>query len=133
MSGVGKSHTAKKLEKKGFKRYSADEFIESKLEKVLRSYKYSGLADISKWMGQPYDDRYINRSKRYMDLENKSMKEIIRLAKSADPDEKIIIDSTGSIIYTDESVLVELMEISHLIYMETSADAEKDIFTIQSQ
>ncbi len=128
MSGVGKSHVAAKLEKKGFVRYSTDEFIEEKLQGELRQYGYEGLADISRWMGQPYELRYSERSRRYLDLERKSMEEIIRIAKSTTRSENVVIDTTGSLIYLDTSVLAELTRITTIIYMQTSPMAEADMF-----
>lgn len=128
MSGVGKSFIAKRLEKKGFSRFSTDEFIESKLATELKKYNYAGLADISRWMGQPYEERHTARSKRYLDLERKSMQEIIRLVKHSDKNENIVIDTTGSLIYLDSSILSDLAMFTKIIYLETPTEMEEKMY-----
>ncbi len=121
MSGVGKTAWAKKLEKKGFTRYTVDEFIEDKLHDELKKFGYKGIQDVSKWMGQPYHERYKKTSKRYLELERRSLKEIIKLIKKT-TDEKIVIDTTGSVIYIDDEILNQLFDLTTVVYLETSPE-----------
>lgn len=117
MSGAGKTYWAKKLERKGFARYSADDFIETKLAQELKQYGYSGIHDMAQWMGHPYDERYPARSKRYLELERKVMLEIIRMLKHNSED--TVVDTTGSIVYLNQEILEELSQISKVVYFTT--------------
>ena len=66
MSGSGKSYWSKKLQAKGFKRFCCDDLIEKKLENELKKLGYSGIQDVAKWMGQPFDTQYLRSSKEYL-------------------------------------------------------------------
>lgn len=122
MSGVGKTVWAKKLEKAGFTRYSVDDFIEDKLHEEMKKHGFKGTHHVSKWMGQPYHERYSMRSKRYLELERKSLEEIIKLVKRS-TDKNIVIDTTGSVIYLDKHILEELSKLTKIVYLETSSDS----------
>ncbi|MBD3202988.1 hypothetical protein GF327_01730, partial [Candidatus Woesearchaeota archaeon] len=59
MSNSGKTYWSKKLEKKyNFQRYTCDDIIRKKLKKILKKQGFSGIKDVSEWMGQPYEKRY---------------------------------------------------------------------------
>ena len=59
MSSVGKSAWSTKLEElKGFRRYCCDDLIEKYLGPEFKALGYLGINDVSRWMGQPYDQRY---------------------------------------------------------------------------
>jgi len=120
MSGVGKSTWSSRLEKeKGFKRYCCDDLIEKELSLELKELGYEGINDVSKWMGQPYDKRYKKNSQKYLELEAKVIRNILRQIKKAGPKENIAVDATGSIIYMPASLMSELKKETKIVYLET--------------
>lgn len=125
MSGTGKSHWSKKLQKEGFVRYCCDDLLEEKLVDELQSFGLSGTKALSAWMGQPYDQRYKETSKRYLALEKQVMKEIFEKIKLLPKNTNVIIDTTGSVIYTGRGILRELANLTKIIYLDTP-DSVKD-------
>ena len=121
MSNAGKSYWSEKLEKeKGYKRICCDDLIEERLKPILKKGGYSGIKDVSKWMGQPYDEQYKKNSSQYLDCEISVMKDAVKLLETIQNDNKnIVIDTTGSVIYVNRKVLSKLAQISKVIYIET--------------
>src|SRR6266700_1620483 len=94
MSGVGKTYWAKQLESQGFKRFSCDDMIETKLEKELQTLGYSGINDLAKWMEQPFEPKYEQNSKKYLALKKEKVKEVYQIiTKENHKNEKIVIDT----------------------------------------
>ncbi len=117
MSGAGKSHWAKILEReKGYKKYSCDELIEKDLTPELALLGYKGVNDVSRWMGQPYDGRYTANSRRYLELEAKVLGESLgKIENSKD----VVIDTTGSVVYLPPKLLQKLKQFTKVVYLET--------------
>lgn len=121
MSGVGKSTWSSKLEKeKGFKRYCCDDLIEKGLSSELKKLGYGGINDVSRWMGQPYDERYKRNSQKYLELEAEALKNILWGIKWLAKDKNIAVDTTGSVIYLPPDILDDLKKRTKIIYLETS-------------
>lgn len=118
MSGSGKTHWSKRLAQAGFARFGCDDLIERKLVEELRAYGYSGIADMAKWMGQPFHEQYRRNSERYLTLEREIMDEILYNLDDAD-DSDVVIDTTGSVIYTGGAVLQQLVRLTTVVYLET--------------
>lgn len=128
MSGSGKSYWSKKLESKGFKRFCCDDLIEEELGRELTALGYSGIQDVAKWMGQPYERQYKKNSKRYLELESEVMQEILAYLEKATDNEDIIVDTTGSVIYMEEDILKRLAEESKLLYFHTPSFVRKHMY-----
>ncbi len=127
MPGVGKTFWSQKLENLGFVRYGCDDIIAAKLEKELQDTGFETLSEVAEWMGQPYEDRYEQNSKRYLELEHETMREVLTLAKK-NADKDIVIDTTGSVIYLAEDILRELSSIATIIHLETPHDVLEDMY-----
>lgn len=130
MSNSGKTYWAKKLETIGFLRLSCDDYIEKKLDKELKTMGYSGIHDVSKWMGQPYEEKYLQTSKKYLDFEIESLCEIIRKLKSGSIGQNIVVDTTGSVIYTGDKIMEELARLSKILYLDTPPEIKKKMYEI---
>lgn len=128
MSGVGKTFWSKKLEKKGFKRFGCDDIIEEKLGKELKRLGYSGINDVAKWLGQPYDTQYETTSKKYLELENNAMSEIFLRVPTEKGD--AVIDTTGSVIYTNKPILKQLKKLTKVIYLVTPLELQKKMYIL---
>lgn len=127
MSGAGKTFWSKKLELKGFKRFCCDDLIEEKLNKELKLLGYCGIADVSKWMGQPYESRHNKNSERYLHFEKEVMEYILTYLEKSKVDENIVIDTTGSVIYTGNEIPRKLKALSHIVYLHTPSLIQKQM------
>jgi len=127
MSNVGKTHWSKLLESElGFTRFDCDGMIEQNLEPYLKKHGFSGINDVSKWMGQPYDKRYPRNSEKYLFFEIEIMKKILnKLEKKQNTEENIVIDTTGSVVYTGAQIMEKLKKISIVINLGVP-DSVKD-------
>lgn len=127
MSNCGKSYWSRKLEEAGFIRFSCDDFIEKKLEKELKRLGFSGVNDVAKWMGQPYEERYSQTSKKYLAFESDSLEEIIYNLEHAYPDQNYVVDTTGSVIYTNDKIMEQLSKLTTIIYLETPLSVRQEM------
>src|SRR3990167_7468724 len=118
MSGTSKSYWSKELQNKGFERYCCDDLIEEKLGKELKALGYSGIQDVAKWMGQPFDSQYPEKSKKYLDLEQEVLEEVMINAECPHHP-GFVIDATGSVIYLGSGVLNRLSTLTRVVYLET--------------
>ncbi|MBT3464863.1 hypothetical protein HOD20_09520 [archaeon] len=120
MSNVGKSYWSEKLEKSGFKRFCCDDMIEKKLEPILKKEGYSGIHDMSKWMGQPYEEQYDDNARKYIFHETEVLKEILDYIKK-NKGNNIVVDTTGSVIHTNNIILHQIKMLTDVIYLKTSS------------
>lgn len=128
MSGSGKSHWSKQLEQKGFIRFGCDDLIEQKLQKELKPLGYSGINDVSKWMGQPYEEKYFQNNKKYLELEKETMLEIFTQLGSLPRSTNVIIDTTGSIIYTGKKIMQTLARLTKIVFLEIPESRKKEMY-----
>lgn len=129
MSNLGKTHWAERLKNEcGFQRIDCDALVEAKLGPQLRSLGYSGIEDVAKWMGFPYDAQYPQTSREFMRCEQEVMLEVIEQLRSSATDRPVVIDTCGSVIYTGDEVIASLREFSTVIYLEASLEHRKKLF-----
>lgn len=128
MSNSGKSFWSKRLEEFGFARLSSDDYIEEKLGQELKKLGYSGIADVSKWLGQPYDERHKKNSERYLRFEIESLKEFMTKLNKEWKDQNVVIDATGSAIYTGKDLLNKLKKSSMIIYLDTPLSVQEQMY-----
>ncbi len=126
MSNMGKTFWSKRLTKLGFKHICCDDLIEDKLGPVLKERGYRGLKDVAKWLGHPYENQFEENQKKYMQLENTVMKNIFEEIKS--PKENIVIDTTGSVIYTSKENLEKLKKNTLVVYLESSKQHRQKMY-----
>lgn len=133
MSNSGKSHWAQKLESIGFKRFSCDEIIEKKLAKELKVLGFSGINDLARWMGQPYEKKYSENSQKYLELERESLEIITKHLKSGARYQNIVVDTTGSIIYVGGNIVEELSKLTTIIYFDTPITVRQEMCQLYFQ
>jgi hypothetical protein len=123
MSGSGKSYWSEKLARRGFKRFCLDILITEKLSGELRRDNESSLT-LGEWMGFPFQDGYLEREKLYLSSEKQLMAEILDwLDKNAftGSAENVVVDTTGSVIYTGDDLLERLRSLTTIIYFTVPA------------
>jgi len=127
MSNIGKSHWSHHLANTaGYERVGCDDLVEARLGSELTKHGFRGIHDVAKWMGQPYDTQYAETSRIYKEHEQATMLDVIaRLRSSTTP---LVIDTTGSVIYTGDAILQELRKLSQVVYFEASPDHVTQLF-----
>jgi len=119
MSGAGKSHWARKLAGAGFRAISIDDRIEQKLASELSAGGYSGLGGVAAWMGWPDQPEYREREQKYLASEIEAMREVLDEIE-ASGQEGIVLDTTGSLIYTGEEICRRLERLTTVVYLTAS-------------
>ncbi len=128
MSNIGKSFWSKRVAAEtGCPRIDCDTLIEKKLAPELATEGYRGLQGVAKWMGFPFNPSYAQNSRRYIELEQSVMRETLDTLHSNAPS-RIVVDTTGSVIYTGDDMLSELRATTRIIYLEASEDHIKTLF-----
>jgi len=111
MSNIGKSYTALRLATHyNFNLIEVDKIIWENLG-------HDSMDDFAKWQGHPYSKGYAGREKQSIDLESQSTRKALS-TRAHNP----IIDTTGSVIYTDDDVLKKLTEAYYIVYIEAVAE-----------
>jgi len=124
MSGAGKSHWSQKLAAAGFRVIGVDDRIEEKLAPELAAGGYRGIGGVAAWMGWPGDPAYREREKQYLECEIKSMGEALDEIQASD-EEGIILDTTGSVVYTGEEICRRMQSLTTVVYLEASPEEEE--------
>lgn len=127
MSNIGKTYWSKKLNNAGFKHISCDDLIEAKLAPVLKEFGYSGIENVSCWMGQPHDDRFSANQQKYLSLEKEAMENIFGQIKKGKT-QNTVIDTTGSVVHTGRNICVKLKRCSLVIYIEATENMKERMF-----
>ncbi|MBI2141179.1 hypothetical protein HYU16_02035 [Candidatus Woesearchaeota archaeon] len=126
MSNVGKTRRAKSLvadQSLNFVWLHGDDLVEAKLQPYLEGKGFKGVNGVAAWMGQPYEARYPETQKLFLQFEESAMAEIVfSVGKN------IVVDTTGSVIYLPQNVLQRLKESTLIVYLEATEDVKKLLF-----
>jgi shikimate kinase len=121
MSGAGKTFWAKKLAESGVPVISCDDHIEQKLAPRLAAGGYAGITGVAAWMGWPHTATYAEREAEYLAEEIHTLDEVlVQLEKQ--PEQSLVLDTTGSIIYTGNHLLMRLRRQMTIVYLAASAE-----------
>jgi hypothetical protein len=137
MSGSGKSFWTKKLAAAGWRSVCCDDLIEQRLAPRLAAGGHSGINGVAAWMGWPNSATYAQREAEYLAEEigvtdeflNNLEKETSGLEKDSSGLEKdtsgapIVLDTTGSVIYTQNNILMRLRRQMTVVHL---ANSEKE-------
>jgi shikimate kinase len=128
MAGSGKSYWSRRLAEHGFTRFCCDELIAEKLAPELAGTGSRPLT-MGEWMGFPYEAGYEDREARYLVLEKEMMAEIISYLEGHEdnPGENIVVDTTGSVIYTGNENLARLRLYTTVAYLSISAEVREQL------
>jgi shikimate kinase len=132
MSNVGKTYWSKRLaEEAGFTHICCDDLIEAEVADVLKELGYNGgIADMAKWLGQPYDQQFTKNQQKYLDLEIATMQNIIERLEQGSLDGNTIIDTTGSVVHTSPEIRARLHALTTVVYLEATANMRHEMFKL---
>ncbi len=126
MSGSGKSFWSKKLSQSSFRRFCCDDLIAARLSPELG--KGGGtISVVGRWMGFPFEPTYREREAAYLAGEVAVMNDVLQELENpeANHEEKMVVDTTGSVIYTGEEILAKLRRLTTIVHLATPIEIQK--------
>lgn len=120
MSGLGKSHWSRMLEKRGYKRFCCDDLIADRLLDASCDKALGKVDCLGRWMGFPHAAGYKEKEKAYLIAESELLRELIAYLETSRPEEKIVIDTTGSAPYAGDMLLQRLGELTRIVHLAAS-------------
>ena len=84
---------------------------------------------MGKWMGFPYEPGYRVREAQYLAFEVEVLREILEyLRNTTESDENIVVDTTGSVVYTGDAILEELHRRTTTIHLSNPPEVQELMF-----
>jgi len=124
MSGVGKSYWTTRLAAENIPAISCDSQIESRLAHKLQEGGFQGINGVAAWMGWPDRPEYAERESQYLSEEIASLDEALTSLEK-DPRCELVLDTTGSVIYTGNNLLFRLRKLMTVVYLAASNEEHK--------
>jgi shikimate kinase len=124
MSGVGKTHWTMRLAQAGHTSICCDDRIEQRLRSRLESGGYAGIHGVASWMGWPDGPTYAEREAEYLAEEIATLDEVLTELE-CNPSSELVLDTTGSVIYTGNNLLRRLRRQMTVVYLVASVDEQK--------
>lgn len=125
MSGVGKSYWAKQLAQASWLHLDCDAAIAKRLGEIIEvDENEDPVHAVGRWMGMPWEAGYETSQARYLELEQAvTSKAIEQIAEHRD--RSVVIDTTGSVIYTGDDVRNKLKQASRVVYFDVPDDVRQ--------
>jgi len=124
MSGAGKSYWAQKLSAAGFRAIGIDDGIEEKLASELAAGGFRGIGGVAAWMGWPDQPSYRDHERKYLEFEVQTMGDALDRIQASDA-AGIILDTTGSVVYTGEEICRRMQALTTVVYLEAPPTEEQ--------
>jgi shikimate kinase len=123
MSGAGKTFWTKKLAASQYPAVFCDDRIEQMLTPRLAAGGHSGINGVAAWMGWPDSATYLERESEYLAAEIHALDEILtELDKQ--PEKSLVLDTTGSVIYTGNNLLLRLRRQMTIVHLAASPEEQ---------
>ncbi len=115
-----------KLAEYGYRRICCDDMIAARLASELRRPDGS-TANMGAWMGLPYEWGYKGRESKYLTYEVQVMMDILKDLEGQEEKvkENIVVDTTGSVIYTGDAILTRLKGRTTVVYLPIPPEAQE--------
>jgi shikimate kinase len=124
MSGAGKTFWTKRLAASGRPSISCDDGIEERLRSRLAAGGHAGINGVAAWMGWPDSPTYAQCEADYLSEEIGVLDEVLTQLER-DRTRELILDTTGSVIYTGNNVLMRLRRLMTVVYLAASAEEQQ--------
>jgi hypothetical protein len=125
MSGAGKTFWTRRMALTAVPAISCDDLIEQRLAPRLAAGGFAGINGVAAWMGWPDSPAYAEREAQYLAEEISTLDEILG-GLEKDPQKSLVLDTTGSVIYTGNHLLLRLRKLMKVVYLSAS-DAEQQL------
>jgi len=131
MARVGKTTWADRLvADAGFIKIDCDERIVKRLGLLLDASANNEqfLAIMAAWMGHPYAPQYPENSRQFIQCESTVMEEALEELRGPLKSKHVVLDATGSVIYTKSSILQSLKDSTNITYLQASLEHQAILF-----
>jgi hypothetical protein len=119
MSGAGKTFWSRLLATAGHPAISCDDKIEQRLAPRLHAGGYTGINGVAAWMGWPDSPSYAERESQYLSDEIAVVEEVLSDLPRY-PEKSLVLDTTGSVIYTGNHHLLRLRKLMTVVHLAAS-------------
>src|SRR5262249_57215155 len=103
---------------------SCDDKIEEKLASRLAAGGFRGINGVAAWMSWPDSSTYLEREAQYLAEEIATLDDILGELER-DPRKSLVLDTTGSVIYTGDHHLHRLRELMTVVYLAASDEEQQ--------
>jgi shikimate kinase len=124
MSGAGKTYWTRHLAACGYPTVSCDDLIETRLKGALEREAFSGINGVAAWMGWPDQPTYAERESQYLSEETATLDTILSQIEK-ERDRELVLDTTGSVVYTGNHLLYRLRRLMTVVYLVASAQEQQ--------
>ena len=124
MSGAGKTFWSRLLASAGHPAVSCDDKIEERLASRLRAGGYTGINGVAAWMGWPDSPNYAERESQYLSDEIAVLEQVLASLARA-PEQSLVLDTTGSVIYTGNHHLMRLRKLTTVVHLAASPQEQQ--------
>ena len=124
MSGTGKTFWTKRLAASGRRCLCCDDGIEARLRSRLADGGHAGINGVAAWMGWPDSPTNAEREAEYLAEEIGVLDEVLTQLER-DEDSELVLDTTGSVIYSGNNVLPRLRRLMTVVYLAASREEEQ--------
>ena len=124
MSGAGKTFWSKRLAQAGYPAVSCDDRIEHRLRPRLEGEGEAGISGVASWMGWPDNPTYAQREAEYLAEEVRGLDEVL-CDLEKDRSRQLILDTTGSVIYTGTNLLLRLRRQMTIVYLAATPEEQQ--------
>lgn len=124
MSGTGKTFWSRRLAEAGHRIVSCDDLIGRRLAEHLPNGDRARINDLAAWMGWPDSANYAAREAQYLTEEIDALDEVLTEVERA-PERSLILDTTGSVIYTPNHLLLRMRRDMTIVYFAASRAEEQ--------
>jgi shikimate kinase len=124
MSGAGKTFWSKRLAQDGYPSVSCDDRIEQRLRPRLQREGEAGISGVASWMGWPDSPSYAQREAEYLAEEVGVLDEVLSDLER-DRARQLILDTTGSVIYTGTNLSLRLRRQMTVVYLAATPEEQQ--------
>jgi shikimate kinase len=124
MSGTGKTFWTRRLALAGHPSVCCDDCIEQRLRPHLQGGGFSGINGVASWMGWPDSPTYAQREAEYLAEEIAALDEVLTDLER-NPSRELILDTTGSVIYTGNNLLLRLRRQMTVVYLAATPEQQQ--------
>jgi len=124
MSGAGKTLWSQRLAQAGHPLVCCDDRIEERLRSRLKSGAHAGISGVAAWMGWPDSPTYTQREAEYLAEEIAVLGDVLTDLER-NPSRELILDTTGSVIYAGNNLLLRLRRQMTIVYLAAAPEEQQ--------
>jgi len=126
MSSSGKTHWGRRFAQAGYKWICIDDRIARKLY-ANHNVKTDNIREMSQWLGFAYEKGFKEKEQLYLKYEEEATGEALDRMEN-NPTQKILLDTTGSVVYLSQEILRRMQVLSRVVCMEIPEHRQEEMY-----